>query len=383
MMKRCLLLIGLVGVMACAHFTAVDNLDASDASVSDGGLTGEPDVSQPKKTYTVSTLAGTGEASAQDGPALQATFNNPAGIALGPNGSLYVTDQYNNKIRKIAADGTVSTYAGNGNAGLADGNCADATFNSPYGISVDPAGYVYVADYANHAIRKIIPTPTCWVSTLAGAGPSNPGASDGMGTAASFNYPVGLTLDAASGNIYVADSRSNKIRLVTRDGAVSTYAGTGTAGNVNGRAVNATFNYPWGILVDAGGTLYVSEYRNNDIRMITSDLQVSTLAGSGARGPLIDGTGTDASFASPFGIRIDANGNLLVGDTYNNAVRQVSPTGEVTTIAGQRAASNVGVAGDNDGPADTATFHCPQGVAMNAGTIYIADSLNNKIRKLE
>ncbi|MCL2779235.1 MAG: NHL repeat-containing protein [Polyangiaceae bacterium] len=350
------------------------DVDASDADAADDvddASDGDSSPDAGPKSYFVSTLAGTGAPSAVDSPdPLQATFASPNGIAIGQDGSLYVTD--NMKIRKIAVDGTVSTYAGTGALGLTNGSCTSATFSYPFGIVVEAAdNIIYMTDFGND-IRKIYPTP-CQVITLAGA--VNPGASDGTGTAAMFNNPAGLTLDA-SGNVYVADSGNNKIRKVTPAGVVTTIAGTGAEGNADGPALNATFSYPCGIAVDEEGTLYVSEAGNSDIRKIANG-QVTTLAGSGAQ-ELVDGTGTNAAFYNPVGITINANGNLLVADNGNSAIRQVTPNGVVTTIAG-----NTGMQGAADGPANTATFYAPYDVAVDSsGVIYVADRLNNKIRKI-
>ncbi|MCL2726620.1 MAG: NHL repeat-containing protein [Polyangiaceae bacterium] len=342
---------------------SADASDKLDIGLSDAG----------PKSYVVSTLAGTGAAGAADGPGSEASFYYPEGIAIGPDGSLYVADNGNHKIRKIAADGTVSAYAGTGDRGLADGPCTTAIFNNPTDVAVDAVGNLYVTEWGNGVIRKIYPTP-CKVITLAGGGTSS--ALDGAGTAASFGCLTGLTLDT-SGNIYVADFSNNRIRKVTPEGNVTTIAGTGQGRHTDGLASSAAFSWPQGIVMNAVGTLYVTEEINNDIREIT-DGQVTTLAGSGATGPMIDGMGTDAAFYYPNGIAIDANGNLLVADAYDNAIRQVTPAGEVTTIAG------TDVKGANDGPADTATFNQPNGVAIDSnGVIYIADSANNKIRKIE
>jgi len=353
--------------MGCTGFD-IQPFDVSEAGLpddvaNDGGGDAIP------KSYVVSTLAGTGDAGAADGPGLEATFSLPAGIAIGPDGSLYVTDIADNKIRKIAIDGTVSTYAGMGAQGLANGSCAEATFNMPCGITFDAVGNAYVADTSNNVIRKI--DPTCQISTLAGSG--KVGASDGLGTAASFYYPHGLTVDAA-GNIYVADTSNNKIRKVDSNGNVSTFAGTGTSSYTDGPALNATFGDPMAIAADTIGTLYVGDGDDSYVRKITNG-QVTTLAGGGGFG-LRDGPGTFAAFNGPAGIAIDANGNLFVADSGNNAVRKISPAGVVATIAG-------GMLGADDGPADTASFNCPWGIAVDPnGVIYVTDSGNNKIRKI-
>ncbi|MCL2724766.1 MAG: hypothetical protein FWD69_10055 [Polyangiaceae bacterium] len=367
---------------ACVKATTPEpahvDVHVSDAGVSEKLDTGLPDVQMSPKSYVVSTLAGTGKEGDANGPGSKATFNSPYGIAIGPDGSLYVADRDNNKIRRIAVDGTVSTYAGTGDGDLTDGPCATATFSWPWGIAVDANGSVYVADYGNHAIRKITATPTCQVSTLADA-------DSVISDATSRFNPTGLTLDA-SGNIYFVDRGHHKIRKVALDGRVTTIAGTGATGDIdeptrNGPAQNATFSYPVGITADAEGTLYVVEERNGDIRKITTDGQVSNLAVS-----VIDDTSTHATFWDSYDITIDANGNFLVANTYNNAVCKITSAGEVTTIAGRQRAeySDRGVVGDADGPADTATFKGPSGVTVSPrGVMYVADTRNNKIRKIE
>ncbi|MCL2724727.1 MAG: NHL repeat-containing protein [Polyangiaceae bacterium] len=336
------------------------------------GCTGEDvQLTSPASVRNVvSTLAGTGAAGTLDGLSTVATFDHPYAVALGPDGSLYVADTYNNKIRKIATDGTVATYAGTGAASLMDSDCAHATFNYPTSIAVDSAGNVYVADRANQAIRKITAIP-CQVSTLAGPVTD----VDSGNTTSPFNGPTGLTVDA-SGNVYVTDFTNNTILKVTSTGTVIPIAGNGSAGNANGTTSIATFNSPVGIAVDGAGNLYVADLKNNDVRKITSD-SVSTLAGSGAQGPLTDGTGDLAAFNGPYGLAIGADNNLYVADRGNNAIRKVSPAGEVTTLAG------TGTPGADDDPADTATFNQPTGVAVDdAGILYIADTANNKVRKI-
>jgi len=324
--------------------------------------------------YDVSTLAGTGAEGAADGAGSSATFGFPAGVGVGSDGNLYVADYDNNIIRMITPNGTVSTFAGTGRAGFTNGNCATATFNEPASVAVDAAGNVYVAEYGNHAIRKIIPSPTCQVSTLAGSGAA--GDVDSTGSQAAFDEPAGLAIDA-SGNVYVADYNNNKVRMVTSSGVVSTIAGKGTNtyGHTDGATSIATFDYPFGIAVDtAGTTLYITD-DSNAIRKISNGM-VSTFAGSG-NADLIDGSGLRASFSSPGGLAIDEGGNLFVADSGNNAVRKISPTGEVITIAG------TGGKGSKDGPGDTATFNYPWALTMDtSGVIYVADSENNKIRKI-
>jgi sugar lactone lactonase YvrE len=279
----------------------------------------------------VSTFAGmpgiTGSANAAD---TLASFNKPFSVAVDGSNNVYVADAGNNLIRKIAADGTVSTFAGTGVPGSADGTDT-ATFNSPLGVAVDQLGNVYVADYGNNLIRKI--TSSGLVSTIAGKRGVS-GSADGLDTAARFNLPESVAVDA-SGNIYVADNGNNEIRKVTPAGLVSTLAGNGTAGKSNGKGSGATFNSPFGLAVDASGNIYVADSGNNLIRKITPDATVSTFAGSGSKGAG-DANGVQATFNTPAGLAIDASGNLYVSDENNNIIRKITPSGMVTTVAVSR-----------------------------------------------
>jgi sugar lactone lactonase YvrE len=177
-----------------------------------------------------------------------------------------VTDRGNHKIRKITAAGVVSTLAGTGANGSADGNGTAASFFFPLGVAVDDSGTVYVADAENDKIRKI--TAAGVVSTLAGSGAS--GSADGSGTAASFNFPFGVAVDDR-GNLYVVDAGNDKIRKITPAGVVSTFAGTGDRGAEDGSAATATFDGPLGIAVDSSGNVLVADEGNQTIRKITRD----------------------------------------------------------------------------------------------------------------
>jgi sugar lactone lactonase YvrE len=199
-----------------------------------------------------------------DGPALTAArFMGPGGIVFDPAGNMYMADVFNNRIRKITPSGMVSTIAGDGTQGYKDGPGATARFNHPRGIAIDAALNLYVADADNHAIRKITPNGT--VSTLAGNGIA--GFNDATGTAAQFNSPWGVTADAA-GNVFVGDTYNNRVRKITQDGTVSTIAGSGVNGTRDGLGSSAQFYWPMGIAIDAAGALYVADYLNNRIRKI-------------------------------------------------------------------------------------------------------------------
>lgn len=238
------------------------------------------------------------------------------------------------------------------------------SFYSPAGIAVDAAGNVYVADYGNDMIRKI--TPQGVVSTLAGSGVQ--GNVNGTGEDASFNRPSGVAVDA-NGNVYVADAGNSLIREVSPVGVVTTIAGGDTTGAVNGPGSSATFNYPTGLALDASGNLYVADAGNNVIRLISKAGVVSTFAGSI--------TDTTALFNNPTGVALDANNNVYVAGYINNNILQINQAGAINIFAG------TGAPGALNGPAASATFYYPSGVAVDAtGNIYVADEVNNLIRKI-
>jgi len=255
------------------------------------------------------------------------SFRGAFGVAADASGNIYVADAGNNMIRLISPAGTVSTFAGTGVPGAADGKDT-ATFDSPMGVATDLTGNVYVADYENHLIRKI--NPAGMVSTIAGKA-GIPGFTDGVDTAARFNLPEALAVDA-TGNIYVADAGNDAIRKITPDGTVTTLAGNGSAGSANGTGKSASFNSPFGIAVDGSGNVYVSDSGNNLIRKITPDGTVSTFAGSGKKGAA-NGTGSGAAFNTPAGLVVDATGNVYVSDENNNQIRKIAPSGAVTIFA--------------------------------------------------
>lgn len=316
-------------------------------------------------------VAGSGVAGSANGIGTAASFNHPFGLAVDAVGNIYVADQGNSLIRKIDAATVVTTFAGsNGISGSTNGADTLATFNKPFGVAADAAGNIYVADAGNNRIRKI--GTDGLISTFAGTGAA--GAANGTDTA-TFNSPLAVAADG-SGNIYVADYGNNLVRKIDATGVVSTLAGSGAPGADDGAASSATFNLPEGIAVDASGNVYVADNGNNLIRKITPDGTVSTLAGSGAAG-FANGTGKAASFNSPFGIAADGNGNIFVADAGNNMIRKITPAGVVTTFAGS------GAKGAKDGPGVSATFNTPSGVVIDAeGHVYVADENNNLIRKI-
>ncbi|TZF86549.1 hypothetical protein FW774_04365 (plasmid) [Pedobacter sp. BS3] len=323
----------------------------------------------PVAEYIVSTYAGDGTAGLVNGPAASAEFRNPEGVAVDANGNIFVADRQNSVIRKISVDGVVSTYAGDGTAGYADGPAATAKFNLPWKLAIDAQGNIFVADRDNFKIRKI--SPDGIVSTLAG---STAGYADGSGAAAKFMQPLDVAVDA-QGNVIVADNTGHRIRKVTPDGTVSTIAGDGTAGLVNGTGTAAKFKNPSGLTIDASGNILVADRLNHCIRKITPAGVVSTVAGSGTSG-LLDGDALTAKFADPYGVAVDANGNILVAELTNARIRKITPNGIVSTLAGSSA-------GFADGLSTTAKFNQPTDLDTDAeGNIYVAEVTNHRIRKI-
>lgn len=291
--------------------------------------------SSPPPSSSASEPGTTPSPSALQPDATQARFNQPLGIAIDTNGNLYVADAGNHTIRKIAVSGVVSTLAGSpGTSGSTDGVGATARFSFLKGITVDSAGNVYAVD--NSTVRKI--TPAGDVTTLAGAS-GLLGDADGPGVSARFRRPWGIAADAA-GNLYVADTENALIRKVAPTGAVTTFAGTrGMRGTANGSTASATFLGPMGVAIDAGGTLYITDWYgppapnipegSTFIRKISANGTVSTMAGSfnGETGP--------AAFMDSFALAADAGGNVYIAAL--NSVRKVSPSGTISTLAGPSA----------------------------------------------
>jgi len=324
-----------------------------------------------KPTITVSTYAGNGLIGLRDGLLKDARFNLPRALAEDANGNLFIADQGNNVIRKITNDGQVITLAGDGLPGLKDGNGTVARFKQPGALTVGMDGNIYVADYGNNAIRKV--SPQGEVTTM--AGDSVPGNVNGDVSIARFYGPSGIAMDD-QGNLYVSDFFNNVIRKIASDNQVTTYAGTGAIGAIDGFRQQAAFYGPATITIDKDGNLFVGDWFNFSIRKIDGSGMVTTLAGS-SQG-YFDSTGIEAQFNTPLGLAPDDQGNLYVADGFNNVIRKVDNNGNVTTLAGFTDP------GYKNGSPENARFNGPAGLVYDSktGTIYIADWYNYRIRKI-
>ena len=303
--------------------------------------------------------------------ATAANFSLTTGIASDSTGAIYVAN-WHNAILKITPDGVVTTFAGKPDVrGSDDGIGSAASFAYPIGIATDSASNVYVADKVGNTIRKI--TPDGVVTTLAGTAGVT-GHADGIGKSASFSGPVGVATDS-TGNVYVADSGNNAIRKITPDGMVTTIAGlAGERGEIDGIGKAARFSDPCSIAIDGAGNLFVAEMSRHTIRKTTPAGMVTTLAGRADEPGHADGNGADATFRAPRGVTADKAGNVYVADFGNNTIRKITPTGVVTTIAGQPGADE---GGEFDGMGTAATFLQPVAVATNsAGRVLVLESDN-------
>jgi len=320
----------------------------------------------------VTTIAGmASQSGSADGAVADARFTSPSAITVDANGVLYITDMADHTVRKIIAGGSVTTIAGAApRTGSADGAGSAALFNAPTGLTRDSAGNLYVADTGNQTIRRISGTQ---VTTFAGSA-GQTGAANGIGSAARFNRPLDVASDTL-GNIFVADDGNYLVRRITPAGDVSTYAGAGQEGYVDGPALSALFIEPRGVAVDINGNTYVADRAGDSIRKITPQGMVSTLAGhqDTSYAPYGFGTGNELGF--PLDVAVDKAGNVYTIDS-NTAVRKITPDGKITTLAGVPFQS-----GTQDGTGSAARFNVPQSLTVDdEGNVYVADS--RAIRKI-
>jgi trimeric autotransporter adhesin len=332
-------------------------------------------------TGNISTIAGAPRFSGDGGPASQAALNWPVGVTISGSAEIIVTDYLNNRVRKVAPSGTITTIAGTTTAGAGGdgGPATSAQLNLPADVAVKADGTIFVADSANNKVRKISSGGT--ITTYTGTGSAGNSGDNGAATSARLNNPSGLDLDPA-GNLYIADSKSHRIRKVNTSGLITRFAGDsrGSSGD-GGNAVSAKLNNPVDVAVAPDGSVYIADYGNHKIRKVSPSGIISTVAGTGTAGYSGDGgPGTSAQLSSPAGVAVDPVGNVYIADGGNNRIRRLDTAGVITTVAGTGAS---GYSGDG-GPAVNASMMFPARVALDAeGNFYLADTLNDRIRRVE
>jgi sugar lactone lactonase YvrE len=325
---------------------------------------------------TLSVIAGTGTPgfSGDDGPASSAQFSYVHGIAADAAGNVFIADTSNNRVRKVSAAGTVTTVAGNGGWGFNgnDGAATSALLASPRGVAIDLLGNLFIADTGNNQIRKV--TPAGVISAVAGTGNAGFSGDGGPATAAQLNNPAAVAVDPA-GNLFIADQNNNRIRMVNTAGVITTLSGRtlGFSGD-GGPAVSAQLSGPRGVAVDATGNVFIADSGNNRIRMVDRGGIINTVAGSTTGFSGDEGQAVSAGLSFPVDVAVDALGNVFIADRGNFRVRQISPDGVIHSAAG---------VSDDGGPANAAQLNYPNGIAVDAaGNLFIADTDSQRVRKI-
>jgi sugar lactone lactonase YvrE len=351
----------------------------------------------------ITTIAGNGVGgyNGEGAPATSRELYEPFGVAVDRSGNVYIADGYNSRIRKLDTSGNISTVAGDGSQGYGgdNGPATGAELWSPRDVVVDKNGNLYIADTGNNRIRRVDTSGV--ISTMAGNGTKGYTGDGGPATKAELNTPNGIALDG-SGNLYISERGNNVIRKVSVSGNISTVAGNVATGNPTyggdgGPAVSAELYLPAGIAVDNGGNLYIADSGNRRVREVNTGSApitvpgavippgyIQTVAGSFATGTYSGdgGPATSAGLNLPVSLVLDSSGNLYIADRNNNVIRKVDTAGQISTVAGNVAKGNPVFGGDG-GPATSAELWAPEGVADDSdGNLYIADTSNQRIRKV-
>jgi trimeric autotransporter adhesin len=331
----------------------------------------------------IHTEAGNGEGrfSGDGGAAAAASLSDPFGVAIDTAGNLYIADTSNHRIRRVNTFGKITTVAGNG-IGTFSGDGGPATrasLNTPIGVAVDGAGNLYIADAFNNRIRKVNTAGV--ITTVAGNGDCRFSGDDGAAVSASLCAPFGVAVDAP-GNVYIADTSNHRIRKVDTSGIITTIAGhvKESFSGDGGSATKAGLNFPTGVTVDTAHNLFITDQSNHRIRKVSNAGVVTTVAGNGHDGFSGDNqAATMGSLNLPIAAAVDQVGNLYIGDTLNHRIRKVTKAGIIVTVAG----NGIGGFSGDGGPASKASLNSPSGLAVDLnGNLYIADTDNNRIRKL-
>ena len=355
-----------------------------------------PGISNIVTTAIITTVVGDGNESysGDGGSSLSASLHGPAFVTVDEHGNLFVADQGNNVIRKVQPDGIygsfgiITTIAGNGSAGYSgDGGAAtNASLSNPSGVAVDTQGNIFIVDQGNHRIRKVDTNGI--ISTVAGTGNQIFFGDGGPATNANLNFPCAVAVKAY-GNFLIADYGNNRIRQVDTNGIITTVAGGaggfygGYSGD-GGAATNAQLKSPFGVTVDAHGNLFIADQGNGVIRKVNTNGIITTVAGNNRFGPSCNNCyATNSNFYAPTGVAVDTDGNLFIADLGNHLIEKVDTNGILTTAAGKYMGNSGGFgtySGDG-GAATNATFNKPCGVALDGyGNLFIADQYNNRIR---
>ncbi|MGA2613810.1 MAG: NHL repeat-containing protein [Spirochaetia bacterium] len=330
----------------------------------------------------ITTVAGSGTPgySGDGGAATSAQISTPYGVTLDSAGNLYIADTHNHRIRKVSTAGIITTVAGNGTEGYNGDNipATSAELNTPTDVAIDAAGNIYIADFENSRIRRV--STSGIITTVAGKGTPGFSGDGGAATSAELTMPCAIALDSA-GNLFIADRDNYRIRKVDAKGVISTVAGDGTAAFNGDRiiATSAEIAIPTSVAVDSSGNLYIADQGNNRIRKVSTLGIITTVAGGGT-GDLADGSAaTSVELSAPSNVAVDSSGNLYIADTNVGRIVKVNTSSVLTIVAGN---GTFGYNGDNIA-ATSAKLASPYGVARDSsGNLYIADSLNQRIRKV-